>query len=86
MTLPERIVSGTLVWTWAIYTFGGLYVAGPVLAWMLAGLVAISLYLGPALRRDLRPTGSVPVLVWIWILGMLLMLVALWVGHFNWGL
>jgi hypothetical protein len=86
MTLPERIVSGTLVWTWAIYAFGGLYVAGPVLAWILAGLVAISLYLGPALRRDLRPTGSVPVLIWIWIIGMLVMLVALWVGHFNWGL
>ena len=86
MTLPERIVSGTLVWTWAIYAFGGLYVAGPVLAWMLAGLVTISLYLGPALRQDLRPTGSVPVLIWIWIIGMLVMLVALWVGHFNWGL
>ena len=85
MTLPERIVSGTLVWTWAIYALGGLYVAGPVLAWVLAGLAGLALYLGPAVRADLRPTGPVPWLVWLWIAGMALMLVALWGGHINWG-
>lgn len=86
MTLPERIVAGTLVWTWGIYAFGGLYVAGPVLAWVLAGLVFLSLYLGPAMRKDLRPTGPVPWLIWLWIAGMLVMLVALWAGHLNWDL
>ncbi len=86
MTLPERIVAGTLVWTWGIYAFGGLYVAGPVLAWVLAGLVFFSLYLGPAMRKDLRPTGPVPWLIWLWIAGMLVMLVALWAGHLNWDL
>ena len=86
MTLPERIVYGTLVWTWGIYAFGGLYVAGPVLAWVLAGLAALSLYLGPALREDLRPTGPVPWLIWLWFAGMALMLVALWGGHISWDL
>ena len=85
MTLPERIVYGTLVWTWGIYAFGGLYVAGPVLAWVLAGFAFLSLYLGPAMREDLRPTGAIPALIWLWIAGMFLMLIALWAGHVNWG-
>ena len=86
MTLPERIVYGTIVWTWGIYAFGGLYVAGPVLAWTLAGLAALALYLGPALRTDLRPTGPVPWVVWLWFAGMFVMLVALWGGHISWDL
>lgn len=85
MTLPERMVSGTLVWTWGIYCLGGLYVVGPVLAWLLAALVALALYLGPAMRVDLRPTGPVPFLIWLWLAGMAVMLVALWVGHLNWN-
>ena len=76
MTLPERIVYGTLVWTWGIYAFGGLYVAGPVLAWVLAGFAFLALYLGPAMRADLRPTGQVPGIVWLWIAGMFVMLLA----------
>ncbi len=82
----ERIVWTTLVWTWPFYAIGALYVVGPVLAWLLAGLAALSLYLGPAIRRDLRATGPVPGLIWLWFLGMALMLFALWVGHLNWGL
>lgn len=85
MTLPERICSRTLVWTWGLYAFGSLYVVGPVLAWVLGGLAALALYLGPAMREDLRPTGPVPAMVWLWFAGMSLMLVALWAGHINWG-
>lgn len=86
MTLPERIISKTLVWTWALYAIGSLYVVGPVLAWVLGGLAVMALYLGPAMREDLRTTGPIPALVWLWIAGMFVMLVALWVGHINWDL
>ena len=86
MTLPERICDKTLVWTWGLYAFGSLYVVGPVLAWVLGTLAVIALYLGPAMREDLRPTGPIPTMVWLWIAGMFVMLVALWVGHMNWGL
>ena len=44
------------VWTWPLYFLGALYVAGPVLGWTLAMLAALSLYLGPAIRPDLRAT------------------------------
>ena len=82
----ETIVWHSLTLTWAFYALGALYVVGPVLAWVLAGLAALSLYLGKAIRDDLRATGPVPWLIWLWIAGMLVMLVALWVGHLDWGL
>lgn len=82
----ERLIYRALVWTWPFYALGALYAVGPVLGWMLAGLAAASLYFGPAIRADLRATGSVPPVVWAWGLGMLVMLVALWVGHLDWGL
>ena len=82
----ERIVWSTLTWTWPFYAIGALYVVGPVLAWVLAGLAALSLYLGPAIRGDLRPTGPVPGLIWLWFAGMAVMLLALWAGHMDWDL
>ena len=82
----ERLVYRTLVWTWPFYAIGALYVVGPVLAWTLGGLAVLILYLGNAVRADIRAAGPVPVVVWLWIIGMAIMLVALWAGHLNWSL
>lgn len=82
----ETVVLRTLTYTWPLYGLGALYVVGPVLAWMLGGLALLVLFLGPAVREDMRATGSIPVIVWVWIAGMAMMLVALWVGHMDWGL
>lgn len=82
----ERAVLRTLTLTWPFYAVGALYVVGPVMAWLLGGLAVLVLYLGPAVRADMRATGPVPGVVWVWIGGMVVMLVALWVGHMDWGL
>ncbi len=82
----ETLIWKALVLTWPFYAVGALYVVGPVLAWVLGGLACLALYLGPAIRADLQPTGPVPVVIWFWIAGMAVMLVALWVGHLNWDL
>ena len=82
----ERIVWAGQAWTWPLYALGALYVAGPVLGWVLGALAALALFLGPAIRPDLRATGAPPPLVWAWGAGVLVMLVALWAGHLNWGL
>lgn len=82
----ERLVWKAAVWTWPFYFVGALYVVGPVLGWTLAGLAALSLYLGPAIRRDLRATGPLPPLALAWMAGMAALLVVLWIGHVNWGL
>ena len=82
----ERFIYRTLVWTWPLYGLGALYVVGPVIAWLLGGLAVLVLYLGSAVRPDLRATGPVPPVVWAWIVGMFVLLVALWVGHLDWAL
>ncbi len=81
----ERMVWYALILTWPFYAIGALYIVGPVLGWLIGGLAALVLYLGPAIRPELRSTGAVPDLVWLWGVGMLVMLVALWVGHLDWG-
>jgi len=84
--LAEVVVYRTIVLTWPFYAIGALYVVGPVLAWLLGALAVLALYLGPAMRPDLRVTGPIPPLVWGWIIGMLVMLLVLWAGHLDWGL
>ena len=82
----ERMLYHAMVWTWPFYAVGALYVVGPVLAWVLGGLAALSLYLGPAMRADLRETAPVHPVIWLWFIGMAVMLIALWVGHLDWDL
>ena len=82
----EAMLWHALVLTWPFYAFGALYVVGPVLAWIAGGLAMLALYLGPAMRPDLRTTGPIPPVIWGWIVGMAVMLVALWIGHIDWNL
>lgn len=79
-TAAERVISGTIAATWLLWLVGGLYIAGPVIGWLLAALVFVELYLG---RKDLA---IVPGLVWIWLAAMAAMLLILWVGHANFSL
>lgn len=80
---PEDYIVGfALAATWFVYLFGGLYVLGPVLGVGLTGLVFARLYLsGEAIQT--RSVTSIPSGVWVWIGGMLVMLLALEVGHMN---
>lgn len=80
----EALVFKALMLTWPFYFVGALYVVGPVLAWLLGGLAVLALYLGPAMRSDLR-AAPIPLAVWLWLIGMAAMLPILWVGHVNWG-
>jgi len=79
-TAAERLIAGTIQWTWALWLVGGLYIAGPVLGWVLAGMAATALYLD-----QVKPS-AIPSTVWTWLAAMLAMLVILWVGHTNFEL
>ena len=85
-SLPESLCFWTYVLTWPLYLVGALYIVGPALAWTLLILIGISAYLGSAIRPDLALAGPVPLVVWSWIGGMAVMLIALWAGHLNWDL
>ena len=80
---PEDAIVGlSLSLTWAVYLFGGLYVLGPVLGVGLTGLLFARMYLSNA-GLAVRPVPAIPGGVWIWIVGMLVMLLALEIGHMN---
>ena len=82
----EGFLFWTLALTWPFYFIGALYIVAPAIAWSIFALLLLSLYLGPAIREDLRVRPTIPLVVWSWILGMSGMLVALWVGHIGWSL
>lgn len=78
----DLIVALALASTWIVYLFGGLYVLGPVLGVGLTGLFCARLYLADGGVGATR-VPSIPSGVWVWIAGMLVMLLALEVGHMN---
>ena len=79
-TAAERLIGRTIGATWLLWLVGGLYIAGPVIGWLLAALVFIELYLA---RKSLA---VIPATVWIWLASMAAMLVILWIGHSNFSL
>jgi len=68
----QRLVGLALAWTFPLYAIGALYVSGPVLAWLLLGLIAWH-------WREV----SLHPLIWLWVAGMALMEVALIIAHIN---
>ncbi|MEL6667043.1 MAG: O-antigen ligase domain-containing protein [Pseudomonadota bacterium] len=78
----DLIVAIALAATWFVYLFGGLYVLGPVLGVGLTGLLFARVYLKSD-HVTTRTVPSIPGGVWVWIIGMLVMLLALEVGHMN---
>ncbi len=84
--LPEAICFWSLTLTWAFYAIGGLYIVGPVIAWVLLFMIFLSLYLGPFLKPSLQPVLPLPPIIWAWIIGMLVMLLSLWIAHVGWNL
>jgi hypothetical protein len=70
-----------IVLTWVFYAVGALYIVGPVLAWVLFAWSLWRLYTRPGLAGARLSPG-----VLLWSVGMLVMLVALLMGHANWDL
>jgi hypothetical protein len=71
----EQIMVRTMLLTYVAYLFGALYVVGPVLGWLLV--------LRMARDGGLR---EVPVSAWVWVAGMVVMLVPLIAAHADFDL
>ncbi len=78
----ERIVWYSIIGTYGFYAMGALYVLAPVIAWLLLAL-AVFRILRFVVMGDAKSHVPLPPLVLIWLAGMLVMYVALVVGHFN---
>ena len=83
--LPESIVWYCLIGTYGIYCLGGLYVLGPALAWIL---LAYTLKEQWVRFRDGEAAYPISFhwILWLWITGMGVELLALYIGHQNFDL
>ena len=82
-TPAERLISVAIQSTWLLWLLGGLYIAGPVLGWVLTLMACWLAYVDPTVgARFVR----LPLTIWLWILGMAAMLLILWIGHSNFDL
>lgn len=77
----ERLIYGAIVWAWAFYAIGALYIVGPALAMLLVGKIVWRHYAAP-IHPELKPA-PIPAGVWAWIVGMFTMLLALLVAHIG---
>lgn len=78
--LEESLIWYAITGTWIVYLFGGLYVLAPALGWILMLWAGFKAYVADARTRPAERV-SIPFGVWIWIIGMIVMFVALIAGH-----
>ncbi len=82
---PERLIWYSLVFTYPIWLIGGLYVVGSVLGWLLLLCLVIKMLAAFDNPEEHEKVTISPV-IWLWILGMLVMQVALVLGHVDFNL
>lgn len=83
---PESLVWYSIITTYGLYLIGGLYLVGPAIAWIL--LVYLCKQLLEQQTSSTPPAEKIviPWPVWVWIVGMLIELVALFMGHLDFHL
>jgi hypothetical protein len=79
-TFEEKVIWYAITGTWLCYGFGALYVLAPAIGWLLVFRVFYKAYITDS---GTLPSSRihVPAGAWVWIAGMLVMLLALLVGH-----
>jgi hypothetical protein len=77
----EKLIWFGLTLTYPFFAFGGLYIMGSVLGWMIFSVVLLRWYV-----NGKEQFSAIPAIVWLWVIGGLFMLLALLIGHSNWDL
>ena len=83
--VPERLVWWSIILTYPIWIIGGLYVVGSVLCWLLLVCLLIKILASMDHPEENEEISISPV-IWLWIIGMIIMQVALIAGHVNFNL
>jgi hypothetical protein len=81
----EKVVWWSIVGTYGFYVIGGLYILAPAIAWVLLGVLIVRL----VLQTDETPPEdriSISDSHWVWVAGMVVMEVALIVGHYDYDI
>lgn len=83
-TPEEKVIWVAMTWTYGFFLLGALYPLAPAIAWLLL-LAAVLGRVPVAAERNIA-FWPLPGAVWIWIGGMLMMLVALVIAHIDFEL
>lgn len=78
----EKIVWTTLVFSYAFYLSGTLYVVAALVGWFIFFVALLRWFVSGHLPKE----SCLPLTVVVWLLGMFAMLIALWVAHADYGL
>ena len=81
----ERVIWYSITLTYVFYLLGALYIVAPVIGWVLLAYLLKRLWL----QDQSTPNDTkikIPFGVWVWVVCMLVMLIALWMGHIDWNL
>lgn len=82
---PERLIWYSIILTYPIWMIGGLYVVGSVLGWLLLACLLIKI-LAAIDNPEQNEEISVSPVLWLWVIGMVLMQIALLMGHLDFNL
>lgn len=82
---PERVVWYAMTWTYFSYLFGATYIVGSLVGWILLAYLLLKLWLQDE-STPIEEKIVIPWITWVWIIGMLMMEVALIIGHLNYNL
>lgn len=83
--LEERLICKAITGTWLVYLLGGLYLLAPLIGWYLVGIILWRAYSQNEFTTPRQRVRffAVPS---IWIVGMLVLLFALILGHIDFHL
>lgn len=82
LSREERWVYLAIASTFACYFIGALYLLAPILGWSLIMLYSGRFFLHPTSLIGQRTSW----MVWLWLAGIAILLLALIIGHVNYGL
>lgn len=80
-SFEEKLIWYGLILTYPFFAIGGLYVTGSLIGWLIFFTAMLRWYV-----NGKEPLTVIPTLVWLWIVGGLIMLIALLIAHSNWDL
>ncbi|WP_041324938.1 O-antigen ligase family protein [Saccharophagus degradans] len=83
LSAEEYLVFYALAFTYPVYMIGGLYVLGSLIGWLVLAVFLLKVYLLGAKYFGVNPLLKISPIAWIWVLGMLVMLLALLVAHID---
>ena len=80
--MEERIIWIGITCVYLFYLSGTLYVLGSLIGWVLVLIMLLRVFV----EGKLPINACFPVIAWVWVIGMLFMLLALWVAHADFEL